>query len=76
MEIPESERSDYYMPTKYYETNEFIHPSVRYGMGNMKVLPKSLGTTKGWLSGETPITTYTPAALGGFKFENPHWPAR
>ncbi|OWY46797.1 DUF2235-like protein [Alternaria alternata] len=76
LEIPESERSECYMPTKYYKTNEFIHPSVRHRMGRVKVQPKKLGKTKGWLSGENPITNYAPAALGGFKFENSHWPAR
>lgn len=42
----------------------------------MKVQPEKLGKIKGWLSGETPITKYAPAALDGFKFENSHWPAR
>ena len=79
LEIPESERSDYYLPTKHYETNEFIHPSVRYRMGKMKVQPQSLGNTKGWLGGKNPITKYSPAALEGFnvvKSEDGSWPTR
>jgi hypothetical protein len=48
-------------------------------MGKMKVQPKSLGNTKGWLGGKNPITKYSPAALEGsnvVKSEDGSWPTR
>ncbi|MCJ1480231.1 hypothetical protein MMC06_000385 [Schaereria dolodes] len=49
----------------YYETNEFIHLSVRFRMGLMKMKPQNLGSASGWLWGQNLVKNYEPAAMKG-----------
>jgi hypothetical protein len=69
MEVPEAQKWKKTDPKpQYYDTNEFIHPSVRYRMRLMEQKPEpgSLGTAPGWFGSQNPIGKYEPAALKGF----------
>lgn len=62
-----TEGNGIFNPKPHSSTEEYIHPSVRYRMGLMEQKPKKLGKINGWVSGNTPITKYEPAALKGFE---------